>query len=75
MDNVANAKTAKQAEADFIMGIGRTHDDAAEFVRYFNISKNKLMGDPDSDPNLRHGRFETLIEPHIARYRDVINYD
>lgn len=75
MDNVANAKTAKQAEADFIFGIGRVHDDNQQYVRFINISKNKLMGDPDSDPQLKHGKFEVLIEPHIARYRDVIGYD
>jgi KaiC/GvpD/RAD55 family RecA-like ATPase len=74
MANVANAKTSKQAEADFILGIGKTHDEASEYVRYFNISKNKLMGDSDSEPRLRHGRFEVLIEPEIARYKDVISY-
>lgn len=44
MDNVANAKTAKQAEADWILGIGRTHDTVDEYTRYFCISKNKLLG-------------------------------
>ncbi len=74
MANVANAKTSKQAEADFIIGIGKTHDQDTEYVRYINISKNKLMGDADSEPALRHGRFEVLIEPEIARYRDLVNY-
>ncbi len=74
MANVANAKTSKQAEADWILGIGKTHDAAAEYVRYLNISKNKLMGDSDSEPSLRHGRFEVIIEPEVARYKDVINY-
>jgi hypothetical protein len=74
MANVSNAKTSKQAEADFILGVGKTHDEAAEYIRYINISKNKLMGDADSEPALRHGRFEVIIEPEIARYKDVINY-
>jgi len=74
MANVANAKTSKQAEADFIIGIGKTHDQDAEYIRYINISKNKLMGDKDSEPALRHGRFEVLIQPEIARYKDVIAY-
>lgn len=74
MANVSNAKTSKQAEADFILGIGKTHDEAAEYIRYINISKNKLMGDADSEPALRHGRFEVIIEPEIARYKDVVNY-
>lgn len=74
MDNVANAKTSKQAEADFILGIGKTHDEGSEYVRYLNISKNKLLGSEDTIPHLRHGRFETLIEPEIARYKDIVKY-
>lgn len=74
MDNVANAKTSKQAEADFILGIGKTHDEGSEYVRYLNISKNKLLGSEETIPHLRHGRFETLIEPEIARYKDLIKY-
>lgn len=75
MEHVANAKTAKQAEADWIIGIGCTHDPGNEFTRYINISKNKLFGDSDSRPELRHGKFEVLIEPTIARYRDVLKFD
>lgn len=71
MDNVADAKTSKQAEADWILGIGKTHDSGFEYVRHLNISKNKLQGDPNSDPTLRHGKFDVLIEPNIARYRDI----
>jgi hypothetical protein len=72
MDNVANAKTSKQAEADWILGIGMTHDPALRDLRYLNISKNKLIGDEDSVPDLRHGRTEVLIEPQIARYKDLM---
>jgi len=71
MDNVANAKTSKQAEADWILGIGTTHDPGFEYVRYLHASKNKLSGDEDSDPTLRHGRVEVLIKPDIARYSDL----
>lgn len=70
MDNVAEAKTSKQSEADWILGIGKTHEPGMEMIRYMNISKNKLQGDQDSDPMMRHGRIEVLIEPQIARYRD-----
>ena len=73
MEHVANAKTAKQAEADWILGIGKSHD--MEKARFFNISKNKLIGDRDSIPDLRHGRFEVLLEPSLARYLDVIKYE
>jgi KaiC/GvpD/RAD55 family RecA-like ATPase len=75
MEHVANAKTAMQAEADFILGIGKVHDQNQEYVRFLNISKNKLFGDQDSIADLRHGRFETMIEPQIARYKDIIKFD
>lgn len=74
MDNVANAKTSKQAEADWILGIGAVHAEGMQFVRYLNISKNKLMGDDDSIGRLRHGHFEVLIQPEIARFKDIIEY-
>lgn len=74
MDNVANAKTSKQAEGDWILGIGKIHDMGQENVRFLNICKNKLFGDEDSDEKLKHGKFEVLIEPGIARYKDVVNY-
>lgn len=75
MEHVANAKTAKQAEADFILGLGKTNDVELGNSRFLNISKNKLLGDKDSISDLRHGRFEVLIEPTIARYKDVIKFD
>jgi len=71
MANVANAKTAKQAEADWILGIGKSNDPGYEFVRFLHASKNKLAGDEDSDPTLRHGKREVLINPSIARYEDI----
>lgn len=71
MDNVANSKTAVQAEADFIAGIGKSNDPGFELIRHINISKNKLMGDEDTDPSMRHGKFDLLIQPEIARYRDI----
>lgn len=71
MANVANAKTAKQAEADWILGIGKTNDPGYEFVRYLHLSKNKLQGDEDTDPSLRHGKREVIIRPEIARYEDI----
>lgn len=71
MAHVAEAKTSKQAEADFIIGIGRSNENGTEDIRYINISKNKLLGDPNTDPNLRHGRFEVYMRPQIARYEDL----
>lgn len=71
MGNVANAKTSKQAEADWILGIGKTNDEGLEYMRHFCISKNKLVGDSDSVPDMRHGKFDCVIKPDIARYVDV----
>lgn len=75
MEHVSNAKTSKQAEADWILGIGAIHAEGAQHTRYLNISKNKLLGDPDTMSDLRHGRFETYIEATIARYVDLVKYD
>lgn len=72
MDDVANAKTAKQAEADWILGIGKTHDVDLEYVRHFSVCKNKLAGDEDTEPSLRHGRMDVRINPAIARYEDIM---
>lgn len=71
MENVANAKTAKQAEADWILGIGKSHQTTEEYMRYLALSKNKLVGDADTDPNLRHGRETVRIIPEIARYGEI----
>jgi hypothetical protein len=71
MNNVANAKTSKQAEADWILGIGKLNDPGWDSVRFLHLSKNKLLGDEDTIPEQRHGRREVLIDPTIARYKDM----
>lgn len=75
MDHVANAKTAKQAEADWILGMGTVHAEGMQFIRYLHLSKNKLLGDDDTIPRMRHGRMEVLIEPEIARFKDLVSYE
>lgn len=75
MGHVANAKTAIQAELDWILGMGMTHNPDEQSIRYFNISKNKLLQDEDSEPTLRHGRGEVIILPSIMRFKDIINYN
>jgi replicative DNA helicase len=70
MDMVDGSKTAKQGEADWILGIGKEQDNTSR-TRYFNISKNKLIGDEDTMPDLRHGSTQVLIKPEIARYEDL----
>lgn len=70
MDQVDGSKTAKQGEADWILGIGKDSDNTSR-SRYFNICKNKLLGDPDTLPDLRHGSSQVLIRPEVARYEDL----
>lgn len=71
MDDVDGSKTAKQGEADWILGIGATHQAGLENIRHFHLSKNKLLGDSDTDPSLRHGKWDAVILPDICRFKDV----
>lgn len=72
MANVANAKTSKQAEADWILGIGKLNEAGYDALRYLHLSKNKLPQDADGKPELRHGRIEVLIDAETARYKDLV---
>ncbi len=71
MENVANAKTSKQAEADWILGIGKRTVEGYEYSRTLHLSKNKLTGDVDTVAELRHGTRDVGIRPEIARYVDL----
>lgn len=75
MDDVAYAKTAKQGEADWILGIGATYEQGQEHIRYLHLPKNKLMGSETSDESLRHGKLPVLIHPDIAQYEDMATFD
>ena len=70
MNMVDGSKTGKQGEADWMLGIGKEQDNTSR-LRYFNILKNKLPGDDDTLPDLRHGSTQVLIKPEIARYEDI----
>lgn len=70
MNMVDGSKTGKQGEADWMLGIGKEADNTSR-LRYFNILKNKLPGDDDTLPDLRHGSTQVLIKPEIARYEDI----
>lgn len=71
MTDVDSSHTAKQGEADFIVGIGKSNDEGMGDVRFLNISKNKLLGDDDTQTELRHGKVEVLIKADIARYEEI----
>lgn len=71
MDDVDSSKTAKQGEADWILGIGKSNQDGMESVRHLHLCKNKLFGGQESLPELRHGKRDVLLFPQIARYKDI----
>jgi len=70
MGHVSNSLTSKQAEADFIIGIGLDYKDPAN-IRGFSICKNKLLGGSGTKPELRHAKWEVLLDPMCARYKDL----
>lgn len=74
MNDVDSSKTSKQGEADWILGIGFVHDPGKEMIRYMHLSKNKLIGDEDTNPSMRHGKWACYLMPEIARYKDF-NHD
>lgn len=71
MNDVDSSHTAKQGEADFIVGIGKSHEEGMNDMRFLNISKNKLLGDDLTIPELRHGKIECLMRADIARYEAI----
>jgi hypothetical protein len=68
---MANSKTGKPSELDFIIGIGRIDKDGYENMRYIHISKNKLRGDKNTIEGLRHGKFEVLLKSSLSLYEDM----
>jgi len=57
------SKTGKFAEADIILGIGRTElgaDDDPDHTRYITVGKNKITG--------WHGVVICMLEPKVSRY-------
>jgi replicative DNA helicase len=74
MNDVDSSHTAKQGEADFMIGIGKTNTDGEEYMRFLSICKNKLSGDVDTLPELRHGKMPVTIQPEVARYCDSVEW-
>ncbi len=71
MDDVFGSKTGKQGEADWMLGIGKTHQEGMENVRHFHVVKNKLVQDAEMDVTMRHGKADVLIIPEIGRYKEI----
>lgn len=67
-NQLEGSQTEVQGELDVQIMIGRKFDAGFEHVRGLNIVKNKLLGNRDTDESLRHGKFEVIIKPEIARF-------
>lgn len=63
MEDIAEAKTSKAAEGDFIIGIGKTHNIGYENIRHIHLVKNKLTGD--------HAKIDCRILTDVARYGEL----
>jgi replicative DNA helicase len=74
MNDVDSSHTAKQGEADFMIGIGKTNTDGEEFMRFISMCKNKLGKDFDCIADLRHAKLPVAIQPDIARYVDSMTW-
>ena len=71
LNDVDSSHTAKQGEADWVLGIGKVDKEGLEEVRYLHVSKNKLDGDPSlTKEDRRHDKWEVLIQPELGRYKD-----
>ena len=71
-NDVDSSHTAKQGEADWIMGIGKSNNDDLKSIRYLNVLKNKLLGGPDSVPELRHSKTQVKINLERFIYEDIV---
>lgn len=75
MEDVAYAKTAKQGEADWILGIGNSPKLEDRSMRYLSACKNKQMGDDETIEKYRHGRLPVRINTEIGQYSDYMEFD
>lgn len=71
MEHMSNSKTAKPAELDWLLGIGKLNDNGYENIRFMHLSKNKLRGGPEFMESKRHGKWETIIDAQRVRYKDI----
>lgn len=69
--DMADSKTAKPAELDFLIAIGKSDDAGYEYTRYINIPKNKGKASKYKDEKDRHGKFITTILTELSRYEDA----
>lgn len=71
MTDVDSSHTAKQGEADWMLGIGKVDKSGLEEVRYLAVPKNKLDVDPiHTKEERRHDKWEVRIIPEYGQYAD-----
>ena len=72
MNDVDSSHTAKQGEADWVLGIGKDSDEGLKRIRYLSVCKNKLPGHPDKIEEMRHAKVEVFINESKAIYEDKL---
>lgn len=72
MNDVDSSHTAKQGEADWILGIGKSANEEVSSLRYLSILKNKLLGGSESDPALKHSKTQVRIDLEKFIYADIV---
>jgi len=75
MENIAYAKTAKQGEADWILGIGASSKLEDKNMRYLSACKNKQMGDEEAQEKYRRGKLPVRMYPEIGQYEDYMEFN
>lgn len=69
---MADSKTAKPSELDFIIGIGKDDKEGYENMRYITVSKNKLRGDEDTQEEMRHMKAQPVkLISQFSLYEDM----
>lgn len=73
MNDVDSSHTAKQGEADWMAGIGRSDKGEDIDKRFLSFSKNKLPPNKLMVPEMRHAKVSIKSVPEIQIYEDVMN--
>lgn len=64
------SKTGIQGEADAIITLGRSHEPGLEMSRFVYVPKNKMIGGPHTVSSEKNGKYEIVIQPQIARFKE-----
>lgn len=73
MNDVDSSHTAKQGEADWMVGIGKTDKIGEEDRRFLSVCKNKLPSVPEMVPEMRHAKVPIRSVPEYQIYEDALN--